>query len=61
MTVHQLRHAWADEGKTRGLSTEHLKVLGGWKTDQMLERYGRAGQAERARDALLKSGLGKDL
>lgn len=61
LSVHQLRHGWADEAKRLGMSNEDMKTLGGWKTDQMLERYGRAAKSERARDALLKSGLGRDL
>ncbi|TDT16735.1 integrase/recombinase XerD [Ilumatobacter fluminis] len=48
---HALRHRFAHVAKTRGLSDENLMVLAGWSTPQMLARYGRSAQSERAQQA----------
>lgn len=52
---HAFRHRFAHLAKTRGLSDENLMALAGWQSPQMLQRYGRAAQAERARDAHLRT------
>jgi site-specific recombinase XerD len=47
MLRHQFAHDWLAAGGTEG----DLMALGGWRSRQMLDRYGRAGQEARARDA----------
>jgi hypothetical protein len=37
--------------KTLGMSTEDLMALGGWRSYEMVARYGASAAAERARDA----------
>jgi site-specific recombinase XerD len=46
--THQLRHTWASNAKEAGLGHDELKALGGWSSDRMLERYGRASLKRRA-------------
>lgn len=48
---HAFRHRFAHVAKTRGLSDENLMALAGWSTPQMLARYGRSAQSERAQQA----------
>lgn len=48
---HQLRHTWADAQKRAGLSHEDLKRMGGWRSDNIVERYGAAMADERAKKA----------
>jgi site-specific recombinase XerC len=45
---HQLRHAYAHELKAAGANDETLMALGGWRSRDVLSRYGRAMQTERA-------------
>lgn len=47
MFRHGFAHAWLAAGGTEG----DLMELAGWRTRQMLDRYGKATRAERARDA----------
>lgn len=49
--AHQLRHTWASRVRAVGGSEGDLMVLGGWRNRAMLDRYGRAAAADRARDA----------
>lgn len=46
--THQLRHTWASNMKEAGVQHDELKALGGWSSDVMLQRYGRASVARRA-------------
>jgi integrase len=46
---HMLRHTWAHRVKSLGMVDEELKELGGWRSDQMLQRYGAAVRSGRAR------------
>jgi site-specific recombinase XerD len=46
---HLFRHTWAHTRKAGGMSDEELMALGGWRTQQMLQRYGASATAERAR------------
>jgi len=46
---HLFRHTWAHTRKSGGMSDEELMALGGWRTQQMLQRYGASATAERAR------------
>jgi site-specific recombinase XerD len=47
MFRHGFAHSWLAAGGTEG----DLMELAGWRTRQMLDRYGKATRAERARDA----------
>jgi site-specific recombinase XerD len=48
---HAFRHRYAHVAKVKGLSDENLMALAGWSSPQMLQRYGRIAQAERAQQA----------
>jgi site-specific recombinase XerD len=49
--AHQFRHTFAHEWIASGGTEGDLMQLGGWKSRQMLDRYGRSAAAERARSA----------
>lgn len=49
--VHQLRHSFAHKWLAQGGNEGDLMSIAGWKSRQMLERYGASAAAERARDA----------
>jgi site-specific recombinase XerD len=49
--AHQLRHSWAHAMLSLGHTEGTLRQLGGWRTRDMLDRYGSSLAAERARDA----------
>jgi site-specific recombinase XerD len=49
--AHQFRHTFAHEWVASGGTEGDLMQLGGWKSRQMLDRYGRSAAAERARTA----------
>jgi site-specific recombinase XerD len=46
---HQLRHTWSHLMKVGGMSDDELMALGGWRSPQMLSRYGSSARAERAK------------
>jgi site-specific recombinase XerD len=48
---HRFRHTFGHIAKANGMTDENLKSIGGWKTQQMVERYGRSAADERARAA----------
>jgi integrase/recombinase XerC len=48
---HMLRHTWASQFRRTGGSEGDLLVLGGWSSRSMLDRYGKADAADRAREA----------
>ena len=48
---HRFRHTFAHEAKRRGMSDGDLMLIAGWKSPQMLDRYGKSAAAERAREA----------
>lgn len=58
---HQLRHTWADGFLAAGGPEGDLMHLGGWRSRSMLDRYGRAGAADRARDAARRLSFGDRL
>lgn len=48
---HRFRHTFADQWLASGGREGDLKQLGGWRSDAMVHRYGRARSAARAIDA----------
>jgi site-specific recombinase XerD len=46
---HMLRHTWAHLMKVGGMADDEVMALGGWRTGQMLARYGSSATADRAR------------
>jgi site-specific recombinase XerD len=61
MHPHVFRHTWASHARAAGLSEGDLMYLGGWRSRQMLDRYGKAVAAERAREAYGRLALGDRL
>lgn len=61
MHPHRLRHTSAHKFLEAGGQEGDAMHLFGWKSRDMLQRYGRAGQAERARAAHRRLGLGDQL
>ncbi len=49
--AHQFRHTFAHQWRLQGGHDDELMALGGWRSRQMLDRYGRSAVAERAREA----------
>jgi site-specific recombinase XerC len=45
---HMFRHTWAADNKADGMSDGDLMVLGGWRSREMLDRYGKATATQRA-------------
>lgn len=58
--AHVLRHTWADEGSSLGLSDGELMELGGWESPAMLQVYGRSRRRERAGVAYRRIGMGQN-
>lgn len=56
--AHALRHSWASSFRAAGGTEGDLMVLGGWRSRAMLDRYGKAAAADRARDAYRRLSLG---
>jgi site-specific recombinase XerD len=55
---HQLRHTFAHQFLNEGGNEGALMRLGGWRSRQMVDRYGASAQDERAREAHERFGLG---
>lgn len=58
---HMLRHTWAHEFRAAGGSEGDLMLLGGWRSRQMLDRYGASAASGRAREAYQRLSLGDRL
>lgn len=58
---HQLRHTWAHLMKVGGMADEEVMALGGWRTGQMLAKYGSSARSERARDTYQRMAPGDQL
>lgn len=58
---HVFRHTWASAFRAAGGQEGDLMMLGGWRSRQMLDRYGRAAAAERAAEAARRLSLGDRL
>lgn len=58
---HVFRHSWASAFRKNGGQEGDLMVLGGWRSRQMLDRYGRQEAAERAHEAYRRLSFGDQL
>jgi site-specific recombinase XerD len=58
---HVLRHTWAHLMKVAGMPDDEVMALGGWRTGQMLARYGSAATSERARQTYTRMAPGDRL
>jgi site-specific recombinase XerD len=58
---HQLRHSWAHASQVKGMSSQDLKMAGGWRSDAMLSRYAAATAEERSLTAQRRLNPGDDL
>lgn len=58
---HMFRHTWASEFRMAGGEEGDLMVLGGWRNRQMLDRYGKAAEAERAHASYRRRSFGDSL
>ena len=58
---HQGRHTWAHEFRVSGGDRGDLKRLGGWKSDQMVDRYGASAADERAHASYRKRSFGDQI
>lgn len=58
---HQFRHTWAHTMKVKGMDRGDLKRQGGWKSDQMVDRYGSSAADERSQAAHRRYQFGDEL
>ncbi|MEV6344174.1 tyrosine-type recombinase/integrase [Actinoplanes sp. NPDC051851] len=55
---HMARHTWASEFRKAGGEEGDLMVLGGWRSRQMLDRYGKIAAVDRAQSSYRKRSFG---
>lgn len=55
---HMFRHTWADAFRSAGGSEGDLMTLGGWRSRQMLDRYGKVNAENRARESYQRLSFG---
>jgi site-specific recombinase XerD len=58
---HQFRHTMAHRWMSEGGGESDLMMIAGWKSRQMLNRYGRSAAEERAREAHRRLAIGDRL
>jgi site-specific recombinase XerD len=58
---HRFRHTYAHRFLSRGGSEGDLQELAGWRSPQMLARYGASARAQRAAETYQRLGLEDDL
>jgi integrase len=61
MHAHRFRHTFSHRWLASGASEGDLQRLAGWRSSQMLARYGASAADERARDAYRRSSLWEEL
>lgn len=61
MHAHRFRHTFSHQWLAEGNAEGDLQRLAGWRSPQMLSRYGASAADERARDAYRRSSLWDDL
>lgn len=59
--AHKFRHTWADAFRRDGGEEGDLMTLGGWRSRQMLDRYGRTNAETRAKESYRRRSLGDKL
>lgn len=57
---HMLRHTWSHLMKVDGMPDDELMAMGGWRTTQMLARYGSSATSERAKATYDRNGAPGD-
>lgn len=60
VTAHQFRHTFAHEYLVAGGNEGDLQTLAGWRSPQMLARYGASARGERALNAQRRLAVGDD-
>ena len=58
--AYQFRHTFAHDMKAAGLGDDELMALAGWRSPQMLARYGASARAERAEASYRRITEGKE-